>query len=615
MKRVKRITVIGCIITNSVFSQIAPGGVNSNLHLWIDANKGVTETVSNVSSVTNQVSTPMTTQASKVATSNVILMPGNINYNSTLFFDGTSEQKLEGQYATAPANPALMFAVVKNTSNTVSCCSNPYSQVPGGSPGIGFETQATNAYCVDGSGFGCSSSENKSNKLGIVRVDYASTTSSTNAFSAFNGIVRPSCGAGSIVTPNGGFQIGGRTAAGPISLSQPTRVFRGKIAEVIHYDSDNITNTQVSQIESYLAIKYGITLSTNYLNSIGSVVYNVSSHNNDIIGTSRDDNSSLLQKQSHQEDDSTRIYLSNLTTTNSTNAGSFSSDNQSLIMGHDNGLLAPSSSTEYPSGMSIFTRIGREWKIVNTAFNGNFSIDFKLSTAPTNPSNIKILVDADGDFNDATMLSATISYSNQVVTVSGITTTDIPINSTRFIAIVELSGVSLPIELVQFSAKKLPLSKVELYWQTASEINNDYFTIERSNNGINWSEIKRIAGSGNSTHPTNYAVIDDQPYKTSYYKLKQTDFDGLSTYSQVRIINFENFEAPIVEVFPNPTKNEIILTGSILELEQVKLYNSLGQEIIVLNNTEPKLRIDLSTLNNGIYYLKTKTTVNKIYRE
>ena len=114
----------------------------------------------------------------------------------------------------------------------------------------------------------------------------------------------------------------------------------------------------------------------------------------------------------------------------------------------------------------------------------------------------------------------------------------------------------LPIELLSFSADVTKLDKVQLIWQTASEIDNDYFTIERSEDGYNWEEISIIVGAGNSNSLLSYQTMDNAPYPgISYYRLKQTDFDGQFTHSQIVSVVIEG-NLPKIVIYPNPTTKE-----------------------------------------------------------
>jgi hypothetical protein len=98
----------------------------------------------------------------------------------------------------------------------------------------------------------------------------------------------------------------------------------------------------------------------------------------------------------------------------------------------------------------------------------------------------------------------------------------------------------LPIELLGFSGNCSNTS-VQLHWATASESNNDYFTIERSADGTNFTEIGRVDGAGNSDQTLEYSFSDLTRYpENNYYRLKQTDFNGQASYSKIIVVNAEN---------------------------------------------------------------------------
>lgn len=108
----------------------------------------------------------------------------------------------------------------------------------------------------------------------------------------------------------------------------------------------------------------------------------------------------------------------------------------------------------------------------------------------------------------------------------------------------------LPIELLGFNAF-LNSNYVVLEWLTASEINNDYFTVERSKNGEDWESIIITDGAGYSSEEIKYLETDFRPYTAlSYYRLKQTDYDGAFSYSETVAVN-RNIETEFL-VYPNP---------------------------------------------------------------
>lgn len=182
------------------------------------------------------------------------------------------------------------------------------------------------------------------------------------------------------------------------------------------------------------------------------------------------------------------------------------------------------------------------------------------------------------------------------------------------------NNVPLPIELLSFSAINIKNEQIKLNWQTASELNNDYFTIEHSKNGFDWEEVIRIDGAGNSSSLLSYSTIDNNPFDgVSYYRLKQTDFDGQFEYSQIISVTIQQLVNSQMEIYPNPATNQIIIKGSSSELEEITFFNALGQDVTSLISqiatNKNKLIIDVSNLNTGMYFVKTKTTANKMYKQ
>lgn len=112
--------------------------------------------------------------------------------------------------------------------------------------------------------------------------------------------------------------------------------------------------------------------------------------------------------------------------------------------------------------------------------------------------------------------------------------------------------VVFPVELIRFDA--IPQAHdVLLKWATASEVNNHFFTIERSRDSRIFEAVDNVAGQGNSRELVEYAFTDEQPYQgVSYYRLKQTDLDGAFTYSNVVAVNFSPGLATL-NVYPNPS--------------------------------------------------------------
>ncbi len=164
--------------------------------------------------------------------------------------------------------------------------------------------------------------------------------------------------------------------------------------------------------------------------------------------------------------------------------------------------------------------------------------------------------------------------------------------------------VALPVELLSFSGRKDGRANV-LDWTTASEMNNDYFTVERSIDGQNFHDVAYVDGAGNSNVENSYFARDEHPFSgINYYRLKQTDFDGQMKYSDVVAIN--NDPVSEFQVFPNPTDG--ILTVALPETpdESVKavVRNAVGQLVLLVDVKSRTSVIDVSQLTAGVYFIE-----------
>jgi len=160
----------------------------------------------------------------------------------------------------------------------------------------------------------------------------------------------------------------------------------------------------------------------------------------------------------------------------------------------------------------------------------------------------------------------------------------------------------LPIEWLSFTALAEDNERVLLSWQTLTEINNDFFTVERSKDGTNWESIGKVnAGNANSQVQT-YQLSDEQPlHGRAYYRIKQTDLNGESSYSSVESV----FIHPphTLTVYPNPASKQItLLTYSSTPKGRFTIYNVKGKVKKDIFITENEQQIDISSLSAGIYF-------------
>ncbi len=163
----------------------------------------------------------------------------------------------------------------------------------------------------------------------------------------------------------------------------------------------------------------------------------------------------------------------------------------------------------------------------------------------------------------------------------------------------------LPIVLLEFTAR-LYEDRVLLYWQTASEQNNDYMAVERSADGRTFVEIGRVRGAGNSDQPLSYSLWDDSPHKgINYYRLRQVDFDGKTSYSGVVSVWLAGQPGQL-SLAPNPAKDQLQILGldgkTVTRLEVV---NAGGQVMnIPWNNAASFESLNIGDLSPGLYFIR-----------
>lgn len=343
-----------------------------------------------------------------------------------------------------------------------------------------------------------------------------------------------------------------------------------------------------------------------------------------------------MQKQSHQFDDTVRIYKGTLATTNLTNASTFTSNISYVMMGSTTGKLCSTaaSNSEMPTGLTsctLYSRLEREWRVVRTNMAETFNMDVKLALCgvpgSVNVSDLRLLVDDDGNFSNGGTTcfyngdgtGIVFSYTNPSITITGISTTHIPNNSARFITIASInSATPLPVELIDFKAfLNIENRTVELNWETASEMNSSNFSIQKSTDAENWNLVGIVQAAGFSSEQINYDTIDTSPYMgLSYYRLQMIDLNGDVHYSAIRSVLNDSFSG--MNVYPNPSKGSFILASDQIHSCEIAFFDCFGRRVsyTVQVLDKDRVMITLTDLDSGIYTLQiqneSKYTYHKI---
>ena len=220
-----------------------------------------------------------------------------------------------------------------------------------------------------------------------------------------------------------------------------------------------------------------------------------------------------------------------------------------------------------------------------------------LCTLQSNPS------------TSSTDIAYAITNDASGIYVAGHAYNDVSFNYEWRIEKYDLCG-TLPIEFISLSGYNKEYTNI-LEWETGSEKNSDCFKIERSSSGSGqWQEIGRIKGAGNSNANNNYQFIDPSPLSggnngVSYYRLRQTDYDGKITYSQTVSVTMKQVKK--LTIYPNPARENLQLTAGSLQKEtSVEIIDVSGRVILkfqILNPQSP-INIDISSLSHGMYFLK-----------
>ncbi len=349
------------------------------------------------------------------------------------------------------------------------------------------------------------------------------------------------------------------------------RNINGRMAEVIIFNT-RLNSAQRIILSNYLTSKYGRPMAAEDVYQNDDPANGNFDH--DVAGIGR-------INSSNQQTDSRGSGIVRVSNPSDLN------NNEFLMWGHDNAPLTALGSSDLPTGLQ--GRFHRVWRVseLNTAGTtavdvGNVDLSFDLAgLGSVTASHLRLLVDTDGDgvFNDETPISGATNPSGTIYQFAGVSALQ---NGRRFtLGTTNIGATPLPVELVSFNAILQAANEVGLDWITASEVNNDRFTVERSMDLLDWSGVVSLQAVGNSHSPVEYTAMDrTAPLGTVYYRLRQTDVDGTSTVSDVRAVEVTGKELEPV-VYPNPNDGafSVHLPWSTDATMQLTLVDATGRRV------------------------------------
>ena len=254
------------------------------------------------------------------------------------------------------------------------------------------------------------------------------------------------------------------------------------------------------------------------------------------------------------------------------------------------------------------------WTITSSGSNSaQVQLTYGSHTGVTNTDDIKAVIWSGTQWlNEGGTVSGTVT--------SGMVTAEVASTfSSKDFSIGTTGSTPLPVEFLEFNTQA-ELGKVQLSWKTASEINNELFEIQRSEDGKTWDIIGTVAGAGNSIEVLTYEYTDENPIVgISYYRLRQIDFDGRYNYSKIRSVEVKAYSAlntSVIDIslFPNPSSGSFTLNVSGLpdqKMAVAKLLDVYGKvhEVASVTSGELARGIKLNRADDlpaGLYFVNIR---------
>lgn len=231
---------------------------------------------------------------------------------------------------------------------------------------------------------------------------------------------------------------------------------------------------------------------------------------------------------------------------------------------------------------------GFEFKILKTALG--------LSATLEEPTNFQLFIcyiADDGKLTNQFLThanSAALDYGYGAVNFNADTNVNAIFIDTNMVYV-------LPITLTTFFTE-VANNSIQLQWQTATELNNDYFEIQHSDGGMQWNTLATVKGAGNSSKVLDYNFTDYNPVLgINYYRLKQVDYNGDYTFSKIKSAVYTSNTTTLL--FPNPVGEYLELNSSVA---LIQIFNVSGK--MVLESNAENGKVDVSELSSGTYFIK-----------
>jgi hypothetical protein len=636
MKKIYLLTT-GLCFSIAVMAQ-SPGGVSSNLSLWLRADAA--GTLSSTDSLNSWTYFNNANVFTSVATNRPIVQSSTFNFLPSVFFNGAQEMDgptgvnapIQPGEPQAPGNPAYAIFAVWSSNVANATPQRVWSQRSTGSAGDGAALWIYNGEYGDedeispytqGVGLAQNAGTQYISQLNLLAQNTNDLVLVDQTNIAGAPVVLNSDPAGQALTDRNISTLVNRLGCRNVPTEEP---LIGNIAEVIVYNQevDNTTpNANArNQIFSYLGMKYGIPLGISLLSSAGTTVWDATAnatYNHSVFGLAVDNTSGLNVTQSNSS------ATGSPNGTGQSGAGNIIisdfnpiTTDQSFVMIGNDGHPLTETTFDMPAAAAGSERLSRNWWVQNTNSVGpvNLSFDFTGLTVTGSigtTSDFRLMVN---DAGDPTFSMGNTEYytpSSFSTNVANFTAVNLP-NGNVFAIMSSAVGVPLPVDFISFTAQSSG-GNVDLNWVVGDNQQASSYEVDRSSDGVNFTKIAVLP---NNADQTNYSFVDaNAGAGTHYYRVLETDQDGKSIYSKVvsATIGGGDFS---VAVLNNPavgkTDAQLQINAVSSGVAYIELWSlggariSLQQEAIGTGTTT--ISIPMSNLAPGSYVVKVMVNNN-----